>query len=63
FSGGEDWLADPDDVNYIFDNIQSLVFKKYIPDYNHVDFVWALSANKLIYVDLLNVMQKYHPAN
>jgi pimeloyl-ACP methyl ester carboxylesterase len=63
FSGGEDWLADPEDVNYILDNIQSLVFKKYIPDYNHIDFVWALTANKLIYPDLLEQMQKYHPPN
>jgi pimeloyl-ACP methyl ester carboxylesterase len=61
FSGGEDWLGDPEDVNYILDNIHSLVFKKYIPDYNHIDFVWALTANKLIYPDLLDQMKKYHP--
>ena len=29
FSGGEDWLADPTDVNYILDNIhRTLVFQK-----------------------------------
>ncbi len=61
FSGGEDWLADPDDVTYIFDNLQSLVFKKYIPDYNHLDFVWALTANTIIYQDLLKLIQQYHP--
>ena len=65
FSGGEDWLADPTDVNYILDNIrnETLVFHKYIPDYNHMDFVWGLTANKLIYVDLLEQMKKYHPPN
>ena len=62
FWSGEDWLADPTDVSYIFDNIHSLVYEKYIPDYNHLDFIWALSANKVIYTDLLNVMVKYHPA-
>ena len=62
FWSGEDWLADPTDVSYIFDQIQNLVYEKYIPDYNHLDFVWALSANKLVYKDLLNVMTKYHPA-
>jgi pimeloyl-ACP methyl ester carboxylesterase len=65
FSGGEDWLADPTDANYIFDQIQSqtLVFRKFIPDYNHMDFVWGITANKLIYPDLLDQMKKYHPAN
>jgi pimeloyl-ACP methyl ester carboxylesterase len=65
FSGGEDWLADPTDANYIFDQIrsQTLVFRKYIADYNHMDFIWGLSANKLVYFDLLDQMKKYHPAN
>ncbi|CAF3712531.1 unnamed protein product [Rotaria sp. Silwood1] len=62
FSSGEDWLADPEDVAFILDNIQNLVYKKYIPDYNHLDFVWALTANKVIYQDLINQMQKYHPS-
>jgi pimeloyl-ACP methyl ester carboxylesterase len=63
FWSGNDWLADPIDVSYIFDNIESLVYEKYIPDYNHLDFVWATSANKLIYTDLLDQMRKYHPSN
>jgi pimeloyl-ACP methyl ester carboxylesterase len=65
FSGGEDWLADPTDANYIFDQIrsQTLVFRKYIADYNHMDFIWGLTANKLVYFDLLDQMKKYHPAN
>ena len=61
FWSGEDWLADPIDVNYLLDNLPNLVFKKYIPDYNHLDFVWALTANQLIYAELLTIMQKYHP--
>ncbi|CAF1207492.1 unnamed protein product [Adineta ricciae] len=61
FWSGEDWLADPVDVAYIFDNIQSLVYEKYIPDYNHLDFVWGMTANKVIYSDLLAQMKKYHP--
>jgi pimeloyl-ACP methyl ester carboxylesterase len=63
FSGGNDWLADPTDVQYIFDNIPNgtLVFRKFIPDYNHMDFMWALSANQLIYADVVNLMRKYHP--
>ncbi|CAF1097302.1 unnamed protein product [Rotaria sordida] len=61
FWAGEDWLADPIDVTYVFDNIQNLIYEKYIPNYNHFDFVWATTANQIIYQDLINVMQKYHP--
>ncbi|CAF1073988.1 unnamed protein product [Didymodactylos carnosus] len=63
FWSGEDWLADPEDVSYIFANIQSLVYEKYIPDYNHLDFVWAINANDYIYKDLINIMKEFHPPN
>ncbi len=63
FYGGDDWLADPTDVNYILDNIQSLVYQKYLPDYNHADFIVAVTANTRIYADLVSLMQKYHPSN
>jgi lysosomal acid lipase/cholesteryl ester hydrolase len=63
FWSGEDWLADSIDVNYLLDNLPNIVYEKYVPDYNHLDFVWALTANKIIYADLLNIMQKYHPPN
>ena len=61
FWSGEDWLADPVDVGYLFDNVQNLVYEKYIPDYNHLDFVWAITANKVIYADLIEQMKKFHP--
>jgi len=63
FYGGEDWLADPTDVTYILDNIPSetLVYKKYLPDYNHADFIIGITANELIYNDVLNLMKKYLP--
>ena len=62
FWSNDDWLADPEDVAFIFDNIQNLVYEKYITGYNHLDFVWAMTANKVIYQDLIIQMQKYHPA-
>lgn len=39
-----------------------MVYEKYIPEYNHLDFAWAITANKLIYPDLIAQMRKYHPA-
>ena len=61
FWAGEDWLADSMDVTYVFDNLLSLVYEKYLPDYNHFDFIWATTANELIYKDLIDVMRIYHP--
>ena len=60
FSSGKDWLADPVDVKYILDNLPNIVYQKFVPDYNHLDFVWALTAKDTIYFDLLNIMRKYH---
>lgn len=61
FWSGEDWLADPEDVKFIFENVENLVYERYIPDYNHLDFVWAITANQMIYSDVINLMRKYHP--
>jgi pimeloyl-ACP methyl ester carboxylesterase len=65
FSGGEDWLADPTDADYIYSQVESetLVFRKSVPDYDHMDFVWGITANKIIYADLLDQLRKYHPPN
>ena len=63
FWGGEDWLADPKDVEYLFDNIESLVYQKYVSDYNHLDFIWAMTAHERIYADLIDQMNKFHPPN
>ena len=63
FWSREDWLADEVDVAYILDHLRSIVYKKYILNYNHLDFVWALSANKIVYSDLIYIMRKYHPPN
>ncbi|CAM4775790.1 unnamed protein product [Rotaria magnacalcarata] len=52
----DDWLADSDDVAFIFDNIKNLIYEKYIYDYNHLDFVWVIAANKIIYQDLITQM-------
>jgi lysosomal acid lipase/cholesteryl ester hydrolase len=43
----DDWLADTDDV------------KNFIQDWNHLDFVWGLNANKLIYGEIIRLMQSY----
>jgi len=63
FYGGDDWLADPTDVQYILQQIQTetLVYKKFLSDYNHIDFIWATTANERVYADVLDLLKKYHP--
>ena len=55
-----DWLADPKDINeYLMPRVNHTVFyKKTIKEYEHMDFVWAFNANKLIYNEILNMMNK-----
>ena len=60
---GEDWLADPNDVQHILNNLGNLFYRKYIPEYNRMNFISALSVNKLIYADTVELMQKYHPVH
>ena len=58
--GGKDWLADSADVELLMKKLKHVDHKKYIPSYDHLDFVWGTGANKLVYEDVLNVMKK-HP--
>ena len=62
FYGGEDWLADPTDVEYILDNMRNLVYQRFIKEYNHMDFIAALSVDQLVYADLVKLLQTYHPS-
>jgi hypothetical protein len=47
---------------FIFDAIQNLVYAKYNTDDSPLDFVWVMTTNKVIYQDLMNLTQKYHPS-
>ncbi len=49
FHGGDDWLADPTDIQFILDEISkaTLVFYKNLVDYDHADFIIAITANRL----------------
>jgi len=58
FSGGNDLLADPMDVqNYLIPNIpkSSILLWYYEPQYEHMDFVWGESAATNIYAKILQL--------
>ncbi|VDD74551.1 unnamed protein product [Mesocestoides corti] len=56
YYGGRDWLAAPQDVERILlelPKVPGRVRSVYLPDYNHLDFVWGLDAAKLVYSDIV----------
>ncbi|EGG25252.1 carboxylic ester hydrolase [Cavenderia fasciculata] len=61
FSGGMDELADPIDVSDLVKQLpsSSLLVWKIIPNYAHLDYVWAIDANTVIYQDVVQLIQKY----
>jgi pimeloyl-ACP methyl ester carboxylesterase len=54
FSGSNDWMADPIDVQKLYDGIdpQYIVHSDVQADYAHLDFVWATNAAERIYTQV-----------
>jgi len=60
FSGTQDYLADPTDVAVILKELpkDKLIFKKNIDYYSHLDFIWGMDANEVIYKDIITLFSK-----
>uniref|UniRef100_UPI00358E624E lysosomal acid lipase/cholesteryl ester hydrolase-like n=1 Tax=Myxine glutinosa TaxID=7769 RepID=UPI00358E624E len=59
WSGGQDWLADPHDVNLLLKQLNNVVFSKRLADWEHLDFIWGLDAPRRLYFDLIKLLRKY----
>lgn len=61
FWSDNDWLADPQDVSHLVAELPNVVYKHRVtdPHFTHLDFVWALHADKLVYQHLLQVLAQY----
>ncbi|XP_048776607.2 lysosomal acid lipase/cholesteryl ester hydrolase-like isoform X2 [Ostrea edulis] len=57
FTGGNDWLADPKDVETLLPNLKNIRSHKNIPEWEHLDFIWALNAPTQCYNDIINMIK------
>ncbi|XP_066475072.1 lipase member M-like [Tiliqua scincoides] len=59
WNAGKDLMVEKVDIDRLLPRIPQLVFHKFIPDWQHSDFMWGLDAPKRLYPDVLHLMQKY----
>ena len=59
FSGGNDYLADPIDVQELVKTLRQeyVIYRKVIPHWQHLDFIWGMDAHALVYKDIVKIMQ------
>jgi len=63
--GDNDWLAGPEDVQRCTSGLPNL-FSSYevpYPKWNHLDFLWAIDADKLLYAEVLKNMDIFKQQN
>uniref|UniRef100_A0A0K2THP6 Lipase n=1 Tax=Lepeophtheirus salmonis TaxID=72036 RepID=A0A0K2THP6_LEPSM len=56
-----DWLADPSDVYWLKEQLSNVLIKFYevpLKKFNHIDFLWGLDADKLVYPVILDLLEK-----
>jgi len=60
-TGGNDDIADPEDVKNLITSLAPGVLKKrvHMEDYGHMDFVWAMNAAEVLYPQLLSAMNTF----
>uniref|UniRef100_A0A1B0CJ10 Putative triglyceride lipase-cholesterol esterase n=1 Tax=Lutzomyia longipalpis TaxID=7200 RepID=A0A1B0CJ10_LUTLO len=56
-----DWLAGPQDVELLHKRLPNSIgmFKVPFETFNHLDFMWGLDVKRLVYIDMLKLMEKY----
>lgn len=57
--GGQDELADLKDVKWLLQFMPSSSKADLVPEYAHLDFVWATDANTKVYAPMMRMMQQF----
>lgn len=62
FTGGQDRLADPRDLQLMLQVLPShhILLHQHFPDYEHLDFIWGINAAHRVYSSVLEVLGKLH---
>lgn len=57
-----DWLSTPTDVDRLAKEIKTVIGKHRVPlaKFNHLDFVFAIDAKKLIYERVIKIMKQFN---
>ncbi len=65
FHGSLDYLADPDDVSRLINELPvgAVVFDSLQLSYAHLDYTWGYNANKLVYRDAVRLLKEYAKRN
>lgn len=50
---GHDVLADPEDVKSLMSKLHCETYNKYIEEWEHLDFIWAIDATTEVYNDII----------
>ncbi|XP_070608432.1 lipase member M-like [Erythrolamprus reginae] len=59
WNGGNDFVVNPENINHLIPRLTNLVFHKYIPRWQHTDFIWGLDIPKQLHKDIFHLMQNY----
>eukprot|EP00741_Cyanophora_paradoxa_P005324 tig00000880_g5163.t1 len=61
FTGGRDWLADPEDAARTRAELPGVVFDFDVPEWDHLDFIWAVDAHRLVYPHVVRLARQHAP--